>query len=176
MPRHVKFTGIKPGTLYYELREFFNKYGQVKYVSYVADSNVALIKFLLPETAAKFLGEGEKREVSEVVFKEEKLVAEAPTEEEVREQLLAKNARKRSNLENRGQGRREGGRHGGGGGGRGRGEGRGGGVGGVVGGEGGDVAEGDVIRCINWRRERGGERAGEEREEEKSPVDPCFVG
>eukprot|EP00624_Nannochloropsis_granulata_P006460 evm.model.NODE_48416_length_12024_cov_18.700350.1 len=82
VPRHVKFTGIKPGTLYYELREFFNKYGQVKYVSYMADSNVALIKFLLPETAAKFLGEGEKKEVSDVVFKEEKLVAEAPTEEE----------------------------------------------------------------------------------------------
>lgn len=121
VPRHVKFTGIKSGTQYYELREFFNKYGAVKYVTYQPDSDVALVKFLTAETAAKFLGD--TPEVSDVVFKEGKLGVVAPTEAEVREQLTAKNARKRSNLETRGQARREGGKGRGGGGKRGRGAG-----------------------------------------------------
>ncbi len=91
----------------------------------------ALVKFLMPQSASKFLGESP--EVKEVAFKGVQLTVSAPTEEEVRAQLTAKNARKRANLEGRTQhrgGGRGGGRGGEGGGGfRGRGRGRGGGRG-----------------------------------------------
>lgn len=96
----------------------------MKYVSHnPAEGGVALIKFLVPASAAKFYGESP--EVKEVEFKGRKLTVSAPTEAEVREQLKAKNARKRAKLEGRTQhfNHRGGGR--GGGGGRGRGGGRG---------------------------------------------------
>ena len=129
IPRHVKFTGVKAGTLYYELREFFAQFGEVKYVTHDAIGGVALVKFLRPETAAKFFGDAP--EIKEVVFKEAPLTVTRPTEDEVRDQLKAKNARKRLNLEGRthARGGRGGGRGGGGRGGGGRGRGRGGGRG-----------------------------------------------
>lgn len=30
IPRHVKFSGIKKNTPYYELRDFLNQYGEVR--------------------------------------------------------------------------------------------------------------------------------------------------
>lgn len=102
---------------------------QVKYVTQDSEAGVALVKFLTPEAAGKFLGESP--EIKDVVFQEHKLTITPATEDEVRVQLKAKNDRKRANLEGRsigkgGRGRgRGGGGRGRGGGGRGRGSKRG---------------------------------------------------